>query len=346
MKNDNPFTLTFGILPKEHISRMESMDMVTSTFSADHPVSQTYLIEGIRGSGKTVLMTSVMNALESKGDWIVVDLNAKVDLLTEFALRLRDACKSKKNLIPSSLKISIAGVSVGVDGTEVRQDNVGVIEQMLDVLKKKNKRVLIAIDEVMHNQNMKVFASQFQILIRKGYPLYLIMTGLYENVSAIQNDPALTFLLRSPRINLEPLSIFQVVQQYISSLGVDFDKATELANITKGYAFAFQALGMLYYEHGDEDELEVILTRLDGMLDEFVYRKIWESLSGVEKKIVKAMGDNPVFVKDVCEKSGVNSSSFSKYRERLMYKGIIKPTQHGQVELLLPRFSSVARVYV
>ncbi len=42
---------------------------------------------------------------------------------------------------------------------------------------------------------------------------------------------------------------------------------------------------------------------------------------------------------------GVASSSFSKYRERLIYKGIIKSTQHGEVELLLPRFSSVAGVY-
>ena len=294
MKYDNPFTLTFGVLPKEHISRMENQEMIASTFAAEHPVSQTYLIEGIRGSGKTVLMTSIMKRLESDGNWIVVDLNATVDLLTEFALRLRDACKSKKSLIPTGIKISIAGVSVGVDGAQVRQDNVGAIEQMLDILKKKNKRVLIAIDEVMHNQNMKVFASQFQILIRKGYPLHLIMTGLYENINAIQNDPALTFLLRSPKINLEPLSIFQIVQQYASSLDVDFEKATELAHITKGYAFAFQALGMLYYEHGDEEDFEKILSRLDGMLDEFVYRKIWESLSGVEKKIVKAMGDEPL----------------------------------------------------
>ena len=59
MKKNNPFTLSFGELPKEYISRYDLQDEVVSTFAADHPVSRTYLIEGVRGSGKTVLMTKI-----------------------------------------------------------------------------------------------------------------------------------------------------------------------------------------------------------------------------------------------------------------------------------------------
>ena len=40
------------------------------------------------------------------------------------------------------------------------------------------------------------------------------MTGLYENIYAIQNDPALTFLLRTPKIKLEPLSLAQITKVY------------------------------------------------------------------------------------------------------------------------------------
>ena len=77
MKKDNPFTLTFGKQPNEYISRYENTDTVISSFEADNPVSQTYLIEGIRGSGKTVLMTSIANELGKDKDWIVyMDLSA------------------------------------------------------------------------------------------------------------------------------------------------------------------------------------------------------------------------------------------------------------------------------
>lgn len=68
MKKDNPFTLTFGKQPNEYISRYEKTDTIISTFEADYPISQAYLIEGIRGSGKTVLMTSIANGLEKNND--------------------------------------------------------------------------------------------------------------------------------------------------------------------------------------------------------------------------------------------------------------------------------------
>lgn len=56
MKKDNPFTLTFVRQPTEYINRYENMDSIISTFEADNPISQSFLIEGIRGSGKTVLL--------------------------------------------------------------------------------------------------------------------------------------------------------------------------------------------------------------------------------------------------------------------------------------------------
>ena len=43
MKPNNPFTLTFGKQPSEYIVRYEATDTILSTFTAAHPVSQTYL---------------------------------------------------------------------------------------------------------------------------------------------------------------------------------------------------------------------------------------------------------------------------------------------------------------
>lgn len=345
MKKDNPFMLTFGKQPNEYISRYENTDTILSTFEADNPISQAYLIEGVRGSGKTVLMTSIANQLSKNKDWIVVDLNSTQDLINDFAMRLLDSCKKFPDFFKQGFNISVAGFGIGINGTDSPQDNVSIIENVLGYLKKHNKKVLITIDEVLHNDNMRHFASQFQIFIRKDYPIFLLMTGLYENIYAIQNDPALTFLLRTPKICMEPLSLHQIAKQYAEIFKVDEDHARNLARITKGYAFAFQALGLLYYEYHTEMDIDKILLKLDDMLDDFVYKKIWSSLSRQDKDVVLAINGDETKVSEICKKTDMTSSVFSKYRDRLIKRGILLSTGHGYVSLALPRLDIIAKTY-
>lgn len=346
MKKTNPFTLTFGKKPAEYIARYENTEAVISTFEAEIPVSQSYLIEGIRGSGKTVLMTTIAAELSSGEEWIVVDLNSTRDLVTDLAVRLSDACKKLPDLRHEGFSISAFGFGVGLNRENTYHDQISVIEEILLSLKKKKKKILITVDEVVHGENMRFFASEFQILLRKEYPVFLLMTGLYENIYAIQNDPALTFLLRTPKIRLEPLSMHQITRQYQEIFQIDFEDAKKMAYLTKGYAFAFQAFGMLYYEYREQESTERILLRLDDILDDFVYKKIWEGLSAQERNIVRSIPDNPVRVREVCKALSMTSAVFSRYRDRLLRRGLLAAPQHGYIALTLPRFSDVIKSYM
>lgn len=342
----NPFTLTFGKQPNLLISRGAETGQIINTYNSENPVTQTYLIEGIRGSGKTVMMTTIAKELEESPDWVVVNLNAARNLLDDLARTLKNAVKRIPNLLKQGVSVSVAGIGVGINGTEEKSDSVSEIEDILRLLKKKDKKLLITIDEVLHDENMRIFASEFQIFLREEYPVFLIMTGLYENLNSIQNDPQLTFLLRSPKIKIEPLSIPAIVREYEDAFDIDEDTAKLLAHATKGYAFAFQALGALYWDNRKSLSIEKIIKRLDGLLDEFVYRKIWEGLSSQEKKFISAMDDeNSMTAVEICEKSGIKKSSVAKYRERLINIGVIYSPEYGRVALSLPRFSHVISLY-
>jgi hypothetical protein len=347
MKADNPFSLTFGRKPNQYISRYDNTLEIIDSFTAENAICQAYLISGIRGSGKTVLMTSVAKELASTGEWYVCDLNSTQDLLEDLSYRLADACGRKEELSEAGVNVSVAGFGLGITGKREEKDAVGKIEVLLEFAKNKGKKVLITIDEVMNNTSMAVFASQFQIFVRKDYPVYLIMTGLYENIYAIQNNPRLTFLLRSPKIFMEPLSLLRISEHYRQVFEIDKKEANQLAAYTKGYAFAFQALGFLYWEYrGERGEQEIVM-ELEHLLDEFAYRKIWENLSGQDKSIVLFMADRgKCQVKDLREGLNMTSGTFSKYRERLLYKGLIRSTERGTVELALPRFGDLAKEYV
>ncbi len=347
MKKGNPFTLTFGKQPNRYINRYEDMNDIISAFEADNPISQTYLISGIRGSGKTVLMTSVANHLRQSDAWVVVDLNVTQPLLAELSMRLTDACKQIPNIFEKGFELSVAGFGIGYNGATEERDSVSRIESILERLKKKNKKVLITIDEVVADDNMRVFASQFQIFVRKDYPIFLLMTGLYENIYAIQNDPVLTFLLRAPKVKLGSLGLYQIKTEYQDIFEIEEELSKRLANITMGYAFAFQALGVLYWNHRDELPLEKIIEKLDGMLEDYVYRKIWDGLSDLEKQIVLAMPDDnkKIRVKEVCDKISMTSASFSRYRERMINKGVCVSPEYGYLAIALPRFLNIVRSY-
>ena len=68
----NPFTLSFGKKPLQYISRISQTNQILETFRSDVPSTQIFMITGVRGSGKTVMMTSIANELRQDDSWIVI----------------------------------------------------------------------------------------------------------------------------------------------------------------------------------------------------------------------------------------------------------------------------------
>ena len=86
--NNNPFTLAFGKKPLQYVSRIVQTDQIVEDYVADPVTNQIYMVTGVRGSGKTVMMTNIAGILSERNDWIVVELNATRDLLQSLASRL------------------------------------------------------------------------------------------------------------------------------------------------------------------------------------------------------------------------------------------------------------------
>lgn len=84
---------------------------------------------------------------------------------------------------------------------------------------------------------------------------------------------------------------------------------------------------------------EEILSSFDKFLDEYVYSKIWPTLSKVEKGVVSAFDSNlSVGVSSILIKTGLSKEYFSRYRDRLIKKGIAYSPDRGKFSFSLPRF--------
>lgn len=200
MTQGNPFNISFGESPDKYISRIAQSNEILHDFQSVTPSSRVYVITGVRGSGKTVMMTQIARELSADKSWHVINLNPERDML-----------------------------------------------QMLARIKKQKKKLLLTIDEVTNNENVRAFASAFQIMMREEAPVFLLMTGLYDNIHSLQNQKAQTFLYRAPKIRLEPLNTTAIRSTYRDVFDIPDATAGEMARITCGYSFAFQVLGYLFW---------------------------------------------------------------------------------------------------
>ena len=196
-----------------------------------------------------MLLTRLASYFEQQNDWIVVELNPELDMLEYFASSIYEKVNNKLPFIKKEFGFSFNGISFSLSGDKPVSNIVTLLEKMFEILKKQNKRILICVDEIANKKNVKTFVQQFQIFLRKDYPVYLLMTGLYENVRDLQNEKTLTFLYRAPRINISPLNLFDIAESFEMILGVSKTVSIELSKMTKGFAFAYQALGYIMYKH-------------------------------------------------------------------------------------------------
>jgi hypothetical protein len=333
----NPFILTFGKKPTQYISRPKAIQRILDSFTSTPSPEQIFMITGIRGSGKTVTMTAISKELQENDEFIVVDLNSDKDLLEGLASELYQNSKVKLLFAKKEFSFSFKGISFSIEGNTPVLTVETLLKMMFEKIQKKNKKVLITIDEVLNNEHMKIFAKTFQSLVRQDFPIYLIMTGLYENISKLQDDKTLTFLYRAPKIYLESLNLSSIAFSYKKIFNISDEQANKMANLTNGYAYAYQLLGYLTYENkGIIDDY--VMNDYDQYLQEFVYEKLWSELSFVEKNIIKNFPEDEIATKDLITKSEIDNSYFSMYRERLIKKGLIFSPSYGKIKLSLPRF--------
>lgn len=334
----NPFTITFGKYPLDLIQRHEIFDEIIASFDNKITGTPLYILVGARGSGKTVCMTSIANHYRDDKKWLVVDLNPHQDLLEQLAASLYQKGKLKKLFIKKDFSFSFQGFSFSISGDEPISNVASLLDLMFSYLKKKGISVLINIDEANNNEHMRVFAHQFQYFLRQDYLVNLLMTGLYENISSLENEKSLTFLYRAPKIYLPPLNIRAIAYSYVDLLKMDEDVAIEAAKITKGYAFAYQLLGYILFNQKKKKVDDKVLREFDLMLDEKSYSKIYSELSNKEKEIITVVADGAFTNEEVMNALGIKSNALAVYKQQLFKKGIIDKSERGNMVFSLPRF--------
>ena len=203
---NNPFNPSFGRVPAVFLNRGQLINNVIQELDNPNSPYKVSIVYGMRGVGKTTFLTEVSKRIVEKPDWIAVDLAMGSDLMAALVDNLYMKAGNEFQKAFESIK----GVNFSAFGLQLSANiskptfstYQGILTNMFDKLKKKGIKVLITLDEVKSNSELKAFAGYYQLLNRQDYPVALMMTGLPENISELQNEDVMTFLLRGKRIAL------------------------------------------------------------------------------------------------------------------------------------------------
>lgn len=357
IKPANPFMPSFGRYPKILLDQQLELNDYLGRLLGNDAKYQTSLVAGARGTGKTVFLLNVQQTIKQFDQWIFIRLNSQENLL----FQLLHSLQLHAGITLAELFKNIQGINVMGTGITLRSlvnsseiDYHYYLTKLLDSFAKQGKHILVGIDEVPISDNSRAFASEYQTLIGEEQPIALLMTGLPSQISELQNDDALTFLLRSHKVKLKALDEISVTDQFQKAFqyGKREINVTELDTLTQavhGYAYAFQTVGYYAWRFSEQSlriddnvvKKTIEMTKRD--LFHNAYERMYRDISTNDRQFVKIMANEPtdsVSISTITKKFDKPKNYVSVYRARLLDDQLIKAPRRGYVEFSLPFFKT------
>lgn len=361
----DPFTLTPGVAGKPYID-CGIADEIIANFKSDESSKYVYKITGLRGSGKSVEYSKVLQALEKDKSWLVYPLAAEgscVSALISY-LSQEDFINDKK--AETSIKtnataeggIPLISGKGSIEVTKTYTENISyydkeaILAKMIAKANEKNRNVLIMIDDISRTENTVELLSILGTMFNRGKRVYLVVSGLSKNIEeffAARKDnevvsKSLSFFRRGDTREIKPLDKFGIVSNYEKYLGVDTMEAKKLYDMTLGYAYAYQVLGSLYFNKKDSETLEDLLPDYERTLFRS-YNLDWPDLTDKEQDFIRSFYKGKTGKAKDTKAYMSNPDAYNVYRDRLIDKHFFSANKRGYLEPKLPRFDKFIEIW-
>lgn len=352
----NPFTPTFGMVPPYMAGRTYIIDDILRALDRGpgDPNLATIFI-GARGTGKTTLLSYLASEAGAHG-WISVSVAASPGMLEDI---YEQAKLAAAEFIGKDSNSTLTGINIGQFlglEWESKPQSAGNWRTRMNVLFKELEQhgigLLITIDEVRVTfDEMISFASTYQLFVREGKRVGLLMAGLPHQVSALLRNESVSFLRRCVQHHLDSISdaeIANALKQTIESehRAVSSEGLETMVGAIGGFPFMMQLVGFRAWDQHpsidliSQDDIErgIMLAKAD--LRQRVLEPTYRELSNGDISFLEAMApdEGVSLLSDIAKRMGVSSNYASQYRSRLIEQGIIGERGRGKVAFELPFF--------
>lgn len=381
----NPFSPGAGSPPPELVGRTDILNQAEILFARIRRgrAEKSMLLTGLRGVGKTVLLTE-MNRMAEQSDYttIFIEAHENKSLVALLAPHLRallyklDRIQGTKESVRrglavlksfvSSVKITFGDVPIGLDinpekGTadsgDLEIDLPDLLTVIAEAAQERKAAVALLIDEVQYlkEKELSALIMAMHRMQQRQLPLVLVGAGLPVLARLAGDSKSYAERLFSfPNIGpLESEDASRALTRPAEEEEAKFesDAVDAIVTLTEGYPYFIQEWGYQAWNHAGSSPitLEVVQNSTEETLkrlDDNFFRVRFDRLTPSEKTLLRAMADigrGPYPIADIADKLGLKVGSLSPRRAKLIHKGMIYSPTHGDLDFTVPLFDDFLR---
>jgi hypothetical protein len=328
---DNPYTPNAGAEPRYLAGReseLESFRVLLRRLKKGYS-DQSMIVVGLRGVGKTVLLSAFRNIAEEEGDLVAVD--AEITKHEDFGHRMgalvrralftvapsakwkdrarRAAAVLRSFQITVTAQGELTAGLAGVDPAEGVADSGNLADDLTDVFvalgqaaEEHGKGVVFILDEVQF-LNLREFEALIAALhktVQRRLPITLVAAGLPQLPElAGEAKSYAERLFRFPTVDsLEPIEARWALIEPAREQEVTYedDAADEILTYTEGYPYFIQEYGSVVWNLAEVtpitiDDVRLAREGVEAKLDESFFRVRADRTTDSELAYLRAMAE-------------------------------------------------------
>lgn len=376
----NPFSPGAGAPPPELAGRqpiLNTAKIMLQRLKAGRS-EKSYLLVGLCGVGKTVLLGEIDRLAESLGYKAIFieaherktlaalllpslrDLLFQLDRMENISQKVKRAFRVFKSFL-KSIKIKVESIEVTLDvepeiGTadsgDLESDLPALLEVIAEAALDRKIVVAIIIDELQYLSENELSALIMAIhrVTQKKLPIAFVGAGLPQLVGLTGKSKSYSErLFDFPEIGpLQDEDAIAALQRPAMEQGVNFteEALNEILFQTKGYPYFIQEWGYQAWNVAEESPIDLETVKratkesID-RLDKNFFRVRFDRLTPREKEYLSALavlGEGAQRSGAIAEKLGVTPQSIAPIRNSLIKKGMIYSPTHGNTDFTVPLF--------
>ena len=380
----NPFAPGAGTRPPELAGRdalLERNAVALDRIRAGRAARPSVLY-GLRGVGKTVLLTTMRDAAEGEG-MAIVAIEAPenrslpgilVPALRATLLRLdrmKQASDGVKRALRAlagfaKLKVKYDDLEVGLDfdvepgladSGDLEADLADLLVAIGEAAREKGSAVVLVIDELQYvpEEQLAALISALHRASQKQLPITMIAAGLPQLVGQMGRaksyaERLFEFVSVGP---LDDHAARDAIRLPIEREGEAVDDAAldAICEQTQGYPYFLQEWGKHSWDAAEaspitQDDVAAATRSALAELDASFFRVRFDRLTPAEKRYLRAMATlctGPHRSGDVADALHVKVSSVAPTRNSLIAKGMLYSPAHGDTAFTVPLFDAFMR---
>lgn len=380
----NPFAPGAGTPPPELAGRaslIERNAIALDRIRAGRP-ARPAILYGLRGVGKTVLLSAMRNAAEGEGMTIVaVEAPENRSLPGMLVPALRAALLRLDRLKQASAGVSralralagFAKLKVKYDDLEVALDfdpepglaDSGDLEaDLADLIvavgegaRERHSAVILVIDELQYvpEEQLAALISALHRASQKQLPITMVAAGLPQLLGQMGRaksyaERLFEFVAIGP---LDDSAARDAIRLPIEreEEAIEEQALAAIVAATQGYPYFLQEWGKHSWDAATASPITAADVELADRtalaeLDASFFRVRFDRLTPAEKRYLRAMaslGPGPHRSGDVADALGVKVSSVAPTRSSLILKGMLYSPAHGDTAFTVPLFDAFMR---